>query len=156
MSISRDNDIRSFIEKEVIKDTKKVKGKKIAIAEIIDNVLISLPVKYIYDMNKKIKKCCFFIVKNHANQPKFRYFLTITLADNSSDLLVQLAKEYARKNGLELIQYSIYPKTLRTQLLSMKEIKHIEEYNDIIEVLRRFRKEFREKLVVLKNLVENK
>ncbi|MBY8989235.1 MAG: hypothetical protein KGD58_00645 [Candidatus Lokiarchaeota archaeon] len=156
MSISRDNNIKSFIEKEVKNSTKKVKGKKIAIAEIIDNALISLPVKSIYDMNEKIKGCYFFIVKNHAKQPKLRYFLTISLANNSSDLLVQLAKEFARKNELQLIQYSIYPKTVRTQLLSMKEIKIIEDYNDSIEVLKRFRKEFREKLMVLKNLVENK
>ena len=151
MSISKERDLNSFIEKEVIKGTKKLKGKKIAIAEIIDNALISLPVKSIYDINKKIKRCYFFIVKNHAKQPKFRYFLTISLANNSSDLLVQLAKEFARKNGLKLIQYSIYPKTVRTQLLAMKEIKIIEDYNDSIEVLKRFRKEFREKLVVLKN-----
>lgn len=156
MSISKDREINSFIKKEIIKRTKIIKGKKIAIAEIIDNSLISLPVKSIYDMNEKIKKCYFFIVKNHAKQPKFRYFLTISLANNSSDFLVQLAKEFARKNGLTLIQYPIYPKTVRTQLLSMKEINSIEDYNDSIEVLNNARNEFRKKLVGLKNLVENK
>jgi len=156
MSISKDKDLNSFIEKEVIKGTKNVKGKKVAIAEIIDNTIISLPVKSIYDMDEIIKKCYFFIVKNHAKQPKFRYFLTISLANNSSDLMVQLAQEFARKNGLKLIQYSIYPKTVRTQLLSMKEIKKIEDYNDSIEVLKKARNEFRKRLVALKNLVENK
>jgi len=156
MSISKDKDLNSFIEKEVIKGTKNVKGKKVAIAEIIDNTIISLPVKSIYDMDEIIKKCYFFIVKNHAKQPKFRYFLTISLANNSSDLMVQLAQEFARKNGLKLIQYSIYPKTVRSQLLSMKEIKKIEDYNDSIEVLKKARNEFRKRLVALKNLVENK
>jgi len=156
MSISKDKGLNSFIEKEVIKGTKNVKGKKVAIAEIIDNTIISLPVKSIYDMDEIIKKCYFFIVKNHAKQPKFRYFLTISLANNSSDLMVQLAQEFARKNGLKLIQYSIYPKTVRSQLLSMKEIKKIEDYNDSIEVLKKARNEFRKRLVALKNLVENK
>ena len=156
MSISKDRDLNSFIEKKVINGTKKVKGKKIAIAEVIDNTLISLPVKFVYDMDEKIKKCYFFIVKNHVKQPKLRYYLTISLANNSSDLMVQLAQEFARKNGLKLIQYSIYPKTVRTQLLSMKEIKNIEDYNNSIEVLKKARKEFRKRLVALKNLVENK
>ena len=107
-------------------------------------------------MNEKIKECYFFIVKNNAKQPKFRYFLTISLANNSSDLMVQLAKEFALKNRLKLIQYSIYPKTLRIQLLSIKEIKEIEEYNDSIEILKEARKNFRKKLVMLKDFVENK
>ncbi|MFX0030045.1 MAG: hypothetical protein ACFE8B_12605 [Candidatus Hermodarchaeota archaeon] len=147
--------VRSFIENEIIRPTKKIKGKKSAIAEIIENTLVTLPIKSIYDMNEKLKNFYFIIVKNHLKQPKLRYFLTISLAYNSSDLLVQLGKKFAINNELKLIQYSIYPKTLRTQLLSMKEIKSIEDYNDSIEVLKRFRKEFREKLVGLKNLVEN-
>lgn len=156
MSILKDRDLNSFIKKEVINGSKKVKGKKVAIAEILDNTLISLPVKSIYDMNEKIKECYFFIVKNNAKQPKFRYFLTISLANNSSDLMVQLAKEFALKNRLKLIQYSIYPKTLRIQLLSIKEIKEIEGYNDSIEILKEARKNFRKKLVMLKDFVENK
>jgi len=155
MPIFNEKELKSFVESEVIKDIKKIRGKKAPIAEIVDNTLLALPVKSIYDMNEVIKKFYFFIVQNHSKQPKLRYFLTITLADNSSDLLVQLAKEFAIKNGLKLIQYSIYPKTLRTQLLSMKEIKNPTDYSNSIEVLKAFRKDFREKLVKLKKLVEN-
>jgi len=155
MPIFSEKELKSFVESEVIKDIKKIRGKKAPIAEIVDNTLLALPVKSIYDMNEVIKKFYFFIVENHLKQPKLRYFLTITLAGNSSDLLVQLAKEFAIKNGLKLIQYSIYPKTLRTQLLSMKEIKNPTDYSNSIEVLKAFRKDFREKLVRLKKLVEN-
>lgn len=155
MPIFNEKELKSFVESEVIKDIKKIRGKKAPIAEIVDNTLLALPVKSIYDMNEVIKKFYFFIVQNYSKQPKLRYFLTITLADNSSDLLVQLAKEFAIKNGLKLIQYSIYPKTLRTQLLSMKEIKNPTDYSNSIEVLKAFRKGFREKLVRLKKLVEN-
>ncbi len=155
MPIFSEKELKSFVESEVIKDIKKIRGKKAPIAEIVGNTLLALPVKSIYDMNEVIKKFYFFIVQNHLKQPKLRYFLTITLAGNSSDLLVQLAKEFAIKNGLKLIQYSIYPKTLRTQLLSMKEIKNPTDYSNSIEVLKAFRKDFREKLVRLKKLVEN-
>jgi len=155
MPIFSEKELKSFVESEVIKDIKKIRGKKAPIAEIVDNTLLALPVKSIYDMNEVIKKFYFLIAKNHSKQPKLRYLLTITLADNSSDLLVQLAKEFAIKHGLKLIQYSIYPKTLRIQLLSMKEIKDPKDYGNSIEVLKAFRKEFREKLVRLKKLVEN-
>ena len=155
MPISSENELKSFIESEIIKDIKKIRGKKVPIAETVDNTLLALPVKSIYNMNEVIKKFYFIIAQNHLKQPKLRYFLAISLAGNSSDLLVQLAKGFAIKNGLKLIQYSIYPKTLRTQLLSMKEIKDLKDYSNSIEVLKAFRKDFREKLVKLKKLVEN-
>ena len=156
MPIFSEKELKSFVESEVIKDIKKIRGKKAPIAEIVDNTVLALPVKSIYDMNEMIKRFYFIILQSHLKQPKLRYFLTISLANNSSDLMVQLAQEFARKNGLKLIQYSIYPKTVRTQLLSMKEIKKIEDYNDSIEVLKKARNEFRKRLVALKNLVENK
>jgi len=155
MPIFNEKELKSFIENEVIKDIKKIRGKKAPIAEIVENTFLTLPVKSIYDLSEKIKRFYFIIVKNHLKLPKLRYFLANSLADNSSDLLVQFAKEFAIKNGLKLIQYSIYPKTLRTQLLSMKEIKNPADYSNSIEVLKVFRKDFREKLVKLKKLVEN-
>ena len=155
MPIFSEKELKSFIESEIIKDIKKIRGKRPPIAEIVDNTLLALPVKSIYDLNEIVKKFYFFIVQNHLKQPKIRYLLAISLANNSSDLLVQLAKEFALKNGLKLIQYSINPKTLRIQLLSMKEIKDPKDYSNSIEVLKSFRKDFREKLVRLKKLVEN-
>jgi len=155
MPLFSEKELKSFVESEVIKDIKKIRGKKAPIAEIVENTLLALPVKSIYDMNEVIKRFYFIIVQNHSKQPKLRYFLTISLANNSSDLLVQLSKEFAIKNSLKLIQYSIYPKTLRTQLLSMKEIKNPTDYSNSIEILKAFRKNFREKLVKLKILVEN-
>ncbi|MFX1280579.1 MAG: hypothetical protein ACFFA3_14475 [Promethearchaeota archaeon] len=155
MSKSKDRNFKSFIEKEIINDTKKVKGRKTAIAEIVENTLITLPVKFIYDMNEKLKHFFFIIVKNHLKHPKVRYFLTNSLANNSSDLLVQLVKKNAISNNLNIIQYSIYPKTYRTQLLIMKEITNIKEFTDSIELLKRVRKEFRETISKLRKLVEN-
>jgi len=150
-----EKELKLFIERKVIKDIKKVRGKKAPIAEFVDNRFVTLPVKSIYNISEQIKNFYFFIIQNNLQEPKVRYFLTITLANNSSDLLVQLAKEIAIKNDLKLIQYSIYPKTLRTQLLSMKEIKNPTDYSNSIEILKATRKDFREKLVKLERLVEN-
>jgi hypothetical protein len=148
-------EFKSLIENDVIKDSKKIKGKKLAIAEIVKNTQVTLAVKSIYNLNNKIKHFYLIKVKSNAKQPKFRYFIAISLANTSSDLLVQFARKSAITNNLQLIQYSIHPKTLRIQLLSMKEIRNIKDYKDSIETLKRVRNEFREKLVSLRNLVEN-
>jgi len=156
MQNSNLKELKMFIERNVIKNMKKVRGKHAPIAEIIDNKFYNLTVKSIYDLKEKYKNLFLFIVKNYTKNPKLRYFLAYSLANNSSDFIVQLARDFAVKNDLKLIQYSIFPRALRIQLVSLKEIKKIEDYNTSNEILREFRKKFREKLVKLKNLVENK
>lgn len=141
--------------KNIIKAAKKVKGKHSPISEVVDDVSRVLKVQAIYDLNQNHKNFYLFNVKNYIKKPKIRYYLSATLANNSSDLLVQLAGEYLTKNKLKLIQYSIYPETLRVQLLLLKEIKLIDDYTLSIKSLNRIRKEFRNKILRLKNLVEN-
>ena len=147
--------LKFFIKHEIVKGIKKIRGKHAPISEVINNISQSLKVEEIYDLSKKEKYFFFITVRNSSKQPKLRYFLAISLANNSSDLLVQFARDLAVKSDLKLIQYSIFPKTLRIQLLLLKEIKKNEDYFKSIEKLKRHRKEFRTKLVKIKNLVEN-
>lgn len=149
------NDLKSFIKKEFSKNVEKLKGKHIPISEVVNNVSKLLLVEKIYDLSKKDKYFFLFIVRNYSKQPKLRYFLAISLANNSSDLLVQLARDYAIKSDLKLVQYSIFPKLLRVQLLLLKEVKLIEDYTHSIEKLKIYRREFRSKLAKIKNLVED-
>ena len=150
-----ENELNAFIKSEIKETSKKVKGKHPPIAEVVDNVLRSLSVKSIYDLNEQEKRFFFITVKNYSTQPKLRHFLAISLANSSSDLLVQFARDFALKNDLRLIQYSIYPKPVRIQLLSLKEIKDTKDLRNSSELLKGVRKEFRDRLVKLKNLVEN-
>jgi hypothetical protein len=156
MSKIDQTDLKSFIKNELIKETKKVRGKHSPISELVDNVPQSLKVEKLYDLSKKEKYCFLFIVRNYSKKPKLRYFLAVSLAYNSSDLLVQFAREYALKNDLKLIQYSVFLKTLRIQLLLLKELKKIEDYANSINILKIYRKEFRGTLLKIKNLLENK
>ncbi|MFX1365785.1 MAG: hypothetical protein ACFFCE_02950 [Promethearchaeota archaeon] len=148
-------DLKSFIKNEIIKDIKKIRGKHAPISEIFQNTTKILVVDKIYDLRDKNKYFFLFIAKNYMKMPKFRYFLVISLANNSSDFLVQIAKDYAIKNDLRLIQYSIFPKMLRIQLLLIKEINHFEDYNNFLEKLILIRSKFRHKLDKIKNLFEN-
>jgi len=155
MHNSAQTDLKSFIQNEIIKKVKKVKGKHAPVSEIVNNVPKTLKVEKVYDLSKNYKNFFLFIIKNYSKTPKLRYFLALSLAYTSSDLLVQLAKEYALKNDLKLIQYSIFPKTLRIQLLLLKEIVKIEDYTNSIEKLKSYRREFRHKLAQVKKLLEN-
>ena len=147
-------DLRSSIKNKIIKDIKKIRGKHAPISEIVDNISKTLAVEKLYDLREKDKNCFLFIVKNYAKTPKLRYFLAITLANNSSDFLVLIAKDYAIKNDLKLIQYSIFPRMLRIQLLLIKELKQFEDYKNFLEKLTIIRRKFRVKLDKIKNLVE--
>ncbi|MFX1503062.1 MAG: hypothetical protein ACFFDH_19025 [Promethearchaeota archaeon] len=147
--------LKSFVKNEIVKDIRKIRGKHAPISEIIHNTSKILIVDKIYDLKDKNKNFFLFIVKNYTKIPKFRYFLAISLANNSSDFLVQIAKDYAIKNSLRLIQYSIFPKMLRIQLLLIKEISQFEDYNKFLEKLKLIRSKFQIKLDKIKNLVEN-
>ncbi|MBY8985552.1 MAG: hypothetical protein KGD65_10810 [Candidatus Lokiarchaeota archaeon] len=155
MPNSNGKDIESFIRYDIINKIKKIKGKHPPIAEIVENKPRALSVKSVHDLNKKLKNFYLITLKNYSKQPKLRYFLTISIANNSSDLLVQLARDIVLKHNLKLIQYSFYPKTLRIQLLCMKEIQKTEDYNNSVKILKSIRKDFREKLGRIKNLIEN-
>ena len=96
------------------------------------------------------------IVRNHAKQPKTRYFLAISLASQSSDLLVNLTRELVNKDdNMKLIQFSIHPKSMRVSLLALKELNSAENYSRSVEVLQELRKKFRQKLTKIANQVEN-
>ncbi|MFX1260108.1 MAG: hypothetical protein ACFFAN_19845 [Promethearchaeota archaeon] len=144
-----------FIERNLIKNMKKLRGKYAPIAEIVKDTSNTLSVKSIYDLRTKFKNFFLFVAKNYSKHPKFRFFIAIILANNSSDLLVLFARDYARKNNLKLIQYSIFPKTFRTQLLLIKEVKKIDDITNSIQILKDFKLIFQNNLVRLKNLIEN-
>jgi len=155
MQESSQIDLRSFIKNEITKNFKKIRGKHASISEIVDNTSKTLQVEKLYDLREKEKNCFLFIVKNYSKTPKLRYFLAISLANNSSDFLVQIAKDWAVKNDLKLIQYSIFSRNLRIQLLLLKEIKQYDDYTNFLEKLTIIRGKFRTKLERIKNLVEN-
>jgi hypothetical protein len=155
MQNSSPKELKQFIENNVIKNAKKIRGKHSPLAEFVDKTQYTLPVKFIYDLSENLKHFYLIGTKNYSKDPKRRYFLGISLANNSSDLLVQFARDFAIKNELKLIQYSLYPDTFRVHLLTLYEIQNSRNYNASVELLKASRKEFRDILVRFKNIVEN-
>ena len=148
--------LKPYLKSNVIKNAQKLRGKFAAISELIEDSQRTLTVQNIFKLRDELKGLFLFSVRNYDKHPKIRYFLAIQLASQSSDFLVALSRDFAIKNDLKLIQYSIFPKTTRISLLSLKEIKGIEDFEKLIGILQDFREKFRKKIVKIKNLVENK
>ncbi|TFG30178.1 MAG: hypothetical protein EU532_01700 [Promethearchaeota archaeon] len=146
--------LKLFLSNEIIKKAKKLRGKLASFSEIIDDKPRVLKIMKAYDLGNFLKNCYLFIVKNYSNQPKERYYIATRLASQSSDLLVKLANDFAQKNSLKLIQYAIDPKLSRISLISLKEIKKIDDYSHSVNVLTEFRKNFLDNLIKIKNLVK--
>ncbi len=140
-----------YIKNEVIKNAKKLKGKFHPFSELVNSIPKILTIKKCYELKGQLKNFYLILVNNYSKKPKIRYFLAISLASQSSDFLVSLAKKYANENGLKLIQFSIYPKTFRINLLSLKELNNVEDYSFSLKLLKQFRKDFRKKLINLSN-----
>ena len=156
MSFSKEDNLDSFIKKKVKNNSKRLRGRYPAFSEIVNGVAKTLKIKKIYLLDDNLKDFFLFLTKNYNKKPKTRYFLGLTLASQSSDFLVALAKDFALQNKLKLIQYSIYPKTLRVNLLVIKELKSKDNFLEWIKNLKDYKKIFKKELIKFKNLVENK
>jgi len=148
--------LEAHLKKYVLKKAKKVKAKHSNISEIVNKMPKTLEVNNIYDLSKEFNNFYLIKVQNHAKRPKMRYFLAISLASQSSDLLVNLTRDLINKeDNIRLIQFSIHPKSMRVNLLALKELTSVEKYLHSIEILNELRKKFRQKLAKIANQVEN-
>ena len=148
--------MRNAIEKEILKQASKIRGAHLPISQKIKGKVHVLKIQSIYRLLDEKNEYFLFKAKNYIKKPKNLYFLAIKLASQSSDLLVSLAKPYAKKNQYELIQYAIHPKSLRVSLLALQEIRNAEDYPQMMEDLNKFKTDFRNKLDHLQKSLENK
>ena len=154
-TLSETESLKEYIKNEIIINAKKVRGRHTPISEMVNNVPKTLKIKEIYNLQGKLKNIYLFIADNYTKKPKTRYFLVISLASQSSDFLASLAKEFAKRNNLKLIQYSIFPKILRINLLLIKELIEIEDYSKSIQMLKNFRIVFQNRLTNFRDLIKN-
>lgn len=149
-------DLEAHLKFKLIKTAKKIKGEHLSISELVEGKAATLKVSKIYQLNQPLRHLFLMVAKHHHKPPKFRHFLMVSLASQSSDFLVILARELAIQKDLRLIQYSIFGHQNRTSLLCLKEVEKSAEVNHTIEILKKIRLRFREKLDALNDLIKNK
>lgn len=141
---------------ERYKGSKKLKGNYPPFSFLVNDVPKTLKIKTILSLGVNFKNFYLIELKNFEKDPKNRYFLANSLASQSSDLLVSLAKGFITEGKeLKLIQYSLYPNTLRINLLLLIELDEIQTFSNAVEVLTHIRQEFRKKLDKITTLMEN-
>ena len=156
--MTSDNDtkenLQSYLKKEILKDAQRLKNKYPPISEKVNGISKSLRIKNIYKLKGNLNNFIFIKTKNYTKNPRYRYFLAILLATQSSDLLVSLAKEFSKKNRLKLIQFSLHPQHFRVGLFSLKEIHNKNDFSEVINLLKEFRIIYRKDLEKLGKLIE--
>ncbi len=156
--MTSDSDIKenlqNHLKKEIIKDAKRLKNKYPPISEKVNGITKVLKVKKIYELKGNLNNFILIATKNYAKNPKFKYFLAILLASQSSDLLVNLAKEYSKKNNLKLIQFSLHPQHSRVCLFTLKEIEIKDNIAEVVKLLKEFRILYRKDLDNLGKIIE--
>lgn len=131
----------------------KVGGNHNPISEIVKKQRRKLKVKKIYCLKRPLKGLYLFIVRNYKKPPKYRYFIALSLAGQSSDFLVYLGKDFALQHQVKLIQYGVYPEHNRVNLLALKEIIEVEDFEKILSILKKFRKVLKKRQERIKELV---
>ena len=156
--MSSDNDtkenLQRYLKREILKDAKRIKNKYPPISEKINGVSKSLKIKNIHELKGNLNNFIVITTKNYAKNPRYRYFLAILLASQSSDLLVNLAKEFSKKNRLKLIQFSLRPQHFRVGLFSLKELRDKDKISEAINLLKEFRIKYRKDIEKLGKLME--
>lgn len=147
-------ELKAFVKNQLINTAKKLKGKHSPFSEVVEKVSKTITVKRIYKLNEKLKNCYLIVTNNYSKRPKLRYFITKILAFQSSDLLVRIAKEFAKENEINLIQYSLYPSAFRVNLLAIKELKNTGSFSREIDILEKFHIEFQRDLTKIRNLMK--
>lgn len=156
--MTTDNDtmenLQSYLKKEILKDAQRLKNKYPPISVKVNGIYKSLRIKNIYKLKGNLNNFIFIKTKNYTKNPRYRYFLAILLATQSSDLLVSLAKEFSKENRLKLIQFSLYPQHFRVGLFSLKEMLSKNNFSEVINLLKEFRIIYRKDLEKLGKLIE--
>jgi hypothetical protein len=157
-----ENDKPEMVLKKMIKalikeQTVKVKGKFLPISEKHDYGRKILTVKKIYSFtNEKLANFYLIEAKNYLKGQKMRYFIAISLAGQSSDLLVMLARKCVlNDDSLRLIQYPFNVKNYRLSLLCLKEIRPDMSMMNSFDLLKDIRKNFRTRLHSFNDLINN-
>jgi hypothetical protein len=142
------NNLRITIESELLKDAKKLREKYPPISENIEGAQKVYPIKSVYQLFNGFKNFYLILINDSTIEQKIRYFLTIRLASQSSDILVKLAKKALKQKNLnfQLIQFALHPNNSRINLLCISELKNFDTLMTLREQLNEIKLLFQEKM----------
>jgi len=142
------------IKEKLLRASKRLRGKYPPLSEVVNGNKLTYHINRLYELSGGLKQ--FYLIISKTKNDKKRYLICISLASQSSDLLVSMARRTIKNEiNLRLLQFSLIPKHLRVNLLCLKEIEKEENLQDIIDLLKQVRRLFRESLEKLTIQMDN-
>ena len=142
------------IKEILLKNSVKTKEKYPPLSDMIKENRITFQIKKLFILSGDLKH--FYVINAKSSNGDIKFFLCISLASQSSDFLVRLARPIIKEQlNLRLLQFSIFPKHMRVNLLCLKEIKVEEEISEDIDMLKQVRKKFLKSLEKLLSQIDN-
>ncbi|MCJ7650596.1 MAG: hypothetical protein MUP85_18450 [Candidatus Lokiarchaeota archaeon] len=149
-----EEELGSRIKEMLLKDSHRLKEKYPPLSDIINDTRLTLQINRLYELSGDLRQLYMIIAK--SKNGKLKYLICITLASQSSDFLVSLARKTIKdETSLRLLQFSLIPKHLRVNLLCLKEIEHEDDLQGIITLLKQVRSRFRKTLENITSQMNN-
>ena len=150
----KDKELGRRIKEKLLRDSHRLKEKYPPLSYTINGIQLRLQINRLYELSGDLRQFCIIIAK--SKDGKLIYLICITLASQSSDFLVSLARTTIKdETNLRLLQFSLMPKQLRVNLLCLKEIEHEDDLQGSITLLKQVRSRFRKTLEKITSQMDN-
>ena len=149
-----EEELGSRIKEKLLKDSHRLKEKYPPLSDIINGTQLKFQINRVYELSGDLKQLNMIIAK--SKNGNLKYLICITLASQSSDFLVSIARKTIKnESNLRLLQFSLIPKHLRVNLLCLKEIEQEDDLQGIIDLLKQVRSRFRKNLEKITSQMDN-
>lgn len=150
----KEKELGSRIKEKLLRNSHRLKEKYPPLSYIINGIQLRLQINRLYELSGDLRQ--FYMIFAKSKDGKLKYLICITLASQSSDFLVSLARITIKdETNLRLLQFSLIPKHLRVNLLCLKEIEHEDDLQGSITLLKQVRSRFRKTLEKITSQMDN-
>jgi len=150
----KDKELGIRIKEKLLGDSHRLKEKYPPISYIVNGNPLILQINRLYELLGNLKH--FYVVIGKSKSGELKYLICITLASQSSDFLVSLARKTIKDEpSLRLLQFSLMPKHLRVNLLCLKEIEQEDDLQGSITLLKQVKSRFRKTLENITSQIDN-
>jgi len=153
----KEKELGTRIKEKLLRDSRRLKERYPPLSDIINGTQLTLQINRLYELSGDLRHFYIMIAKSKKSKNgNLKYLICITLASQSSDFLVSLARTTIKdETSLRLLQFSLIPKHLRLNLLCLKEIENEDDLQGIIDLLKQVRIRFRKTLEKITSQMEN-
>ena len=153
----KEKELGTRIKEKLLRDSRRLKERYPPLSDIINGTQLTLQINRLYELSGDLRHFYIMIAKSKKSKNgKVKYLICITLASQSSDFLVSLARTTIKdETSLRLLQFSLIPKHLRLNLLCLKEIENEDDLQGIIDLLKQVRIRFRKTLEKITSQMDN-